>query len=267
MAVRARETDVIMPYILLTPGVVEVDLSTFPTGDGKPMAENFVNQVQMVGLQDALRQLLEQQGRTAAAIGGNQFLYYNPYNRRDNLAPDVYVALDVDPGSRDAWFTWEEGKAPDIVFEITSWTTRRQDLRAAPRGKRTLYGRMGMREYYVYDPAALAPPRLRAFALHGEGDEQRLEEAPLLPTEGVWSPLLGAELRPVAAPGTEWEPAGIYLRVIDPATGAPIRVGEEVRQDYQAARAQVMGLQRQLDQAEEEIAKLRAALARADNQT
>lgn len=251
MAVRARETDVTMPYILLTPGVVDVDLSAFPTGDGKPMAENFVNQVQMIGLQYALRQLLEQQGRTAAAIGGNQFLYYNPYNRRDNLSPDVYVALDVDPGSRDAWFTWEEGKAPDIVFEITSWTTRRQDLSTAPRGKRTLYGRMGVREYYVYDPAAMAPPHLRAFALHEEGDEQRLEEAPLLPTGGVWSPLLRAELRPVAVRGMEWEPAGIYLRVIDPATGAPIRVGEEMRQDYRVARERVVALQEQLTHIEQ----------------
>jgi len=250
MAVRARETNTTTPYILLTPGVVDVDLSTFPTDDGKPMAETFVNQVQMVGLQYAVRRLLEAQGRDAA-IGGNQFLYYNPYNRRDNLSPDAYVALDVAPGARDAWFTWSEGKAPDIVFEITSWTTRRQDLSTAPRGKRALYGRMGVREYYVYDPAALAPPHLRAFALHGDGQEQRLEEVTLLPSGGVRSPLLRAELRPVATPGTEWEPAGIYLRVIDPAADEPIRVAEEVQQDYQAALAQVMGLQERLTEVEQ----------------
>jgi len=137
------------------------------------------------------------------------------------------------------------------VFEITSWTTRRQDLSTAPRGKRALYGRMGVREYYVYDPAALAPPHLRAFALQGNGQEQRLEEVTLLPSGGLRSPLLGAELRPVATPGTEWEPAGIYLRVIDPATDEPIRVAEEVRQDYQAALARVMGLQERLTEVEQ----------------
>ncbi len=45
MAMRARETDVTTPYILLTPGVVEVDLSTFPTGDGKPVAETYANYI------------------------------------------------------------------------------------------------------------------------------------------------------------------------------------------------------------------------------
>jgi len=227
---------------------VEVDLSSFPTGDGKPMAENFVNQIQMIGLQDASRQLLESQGRPRAAIGGNQFLYYNQHNRRDNLSPDVYVALDVEPGARNVWFTWVEGKAPDIVFEITSPSTQQKDLSMAPRGKLTLYGQLGVREYYVYDPAAEGAMqlRLRAFALQGEGAEMRLEEAALLEGGGAWSPLLRAELRPVETPGTEWEPAGVYLRVIDTATDAPIRVGDEVRQDYQAERAQVIGLQEQV---------------------
>jgi len=101
-----------------------------------------------------------------------------------------------------------------------------------------------VREYYVYDPAALAPPRLRAFTLQGDGDELRLEEVLLLPSGGVWSALLRAELRPAWASGTEWEPAGTYLRVIDPTTDAPVRVGDEVRQDYQAAREQVAALQR-----------------------
>ncbi len=305
MAMRAHETDVSTPDILLTPGVVEVNLSTFPTGDGKPMAENFVNGLQMTGLQDSLRRLLEAQERTNAAIGGNQFLYYNPYNKRDNLSPDAYVALDVDPGARDVWFTWEEGKAPDIVFEITSPSTRRKDLSTEPRGKLTLYGRMGVREYYVYDPALKRTrtprPRLYAFTLQGKGMQTwRLEETALLPDGGVWSPLLRAELRPVVTPDTEWEPAGVYLRVIDPETGAPIRVGEEIRQDYQAAREQaqaareqaqaareqaqaarerVMGLQEQLTReemarqdaeqrarrAEEELERLRAARAQAEN--
>ncbi len=211
----------------------------------------------MIGLQHAMRQLLEAQGRTRAAIGGDQFLYYNPHNRRDNLSPDVYAALDVRPGSRDVWFTWEEGKAPDIVFEITSWTTRRQDLSTALRGKRTLYGRMGVREYYVYDPAAMAPPHLRAFALQGEEDERRLEEVALLPDGGVWSPLLRAELRPVAIRGIEWEPNAIYLRVIDPTTGAPIRVGEEALQDYRAAQEQVVALQQDYRVAQEQVVALR----------
>ncbi len=175
MARRAYRTAATTPELASAFTPADVDLSSFPTSDGKPMAENFVNLVQMIGLQYALRQLLETQGRTRAAIGGNQFLYYNPANKRDNLSPDVYVALDVEPGSRDAWFTWEEGKAPDIVFEIASPSTWRQDVSTAPRGNLTLYGRLGVREYYVYDPAALVPPHLRAFAWRDE--DTALEEA------------------------------------------------------------------------------------------
>jgi len=242
---------------------VEVDLSTFPTGDGKPMAENFVNGLQMIGLQHALRRLLEMQGRLPAAIGGNQFLYYNRHNRRDNLSPDAYVALDVASGGRNVWFTWVEGKAPDIVFEITSPSTQRQDLSTAPRGKVTLYGQLGVREYYVYDPAAegAMQPRLRAFALRGEGIERRLVEVALLPDGGVWSALLAVELRPVVAPGTEWEPAGTYLRVIDPATDAPIRVGEEAYQDYRVAREQIAALEQ-----DNQAARARVAALEQDNQ-
>jgi len=269
MAMRAHETDVSTPDILLTPGVVEVDLSTFPTGDGKPMAENFVNGLQMTGLQDALRRLLEAQDRANAAIGGNQFLYYNPYNKRDNLSPDAYVALDVAPGARDVWFTWTEGKAPDIVFEITSPSTRRKDLSTEPRGKLTLYGRMGVREYYVYAPALKRTrtprPRLYAFTLQGKGMQTwRLEETALLPSGGVWSPILRAELRPVVTPDTEWEPAGVYLRVIDPTTGAPIRVGEEIRQDYQAAREQAQTAREQAQTAREQAMGLQEQLTREE---
>jgi len=77
----------------------------------------------------------------------------------------------------------------------------------------------------------------------------------------VWSALLGAELRPARAPGTEWEPGGIYLRVIDPLTGAPIRVGDEMRQDYQAAREQVAALQR-----DNQVARAQVAAFQRDNQ-
>ena len=249
---RAYRTATTTPELAAAFAPADVDLSSFPTSDGKPMAENFINQIQMIGLQYALRQLLERQGQTRAAIGGNQFLYYNPYNKRDNLSPDVYAALDVEPGSRDAWFTWKEGKAPDIVFEIASPSTWRQDVSTAPRGKLTLYGQLGVREYYVYNPTALAPPHLRAFVRRDEG--AALEEARLLPNGGVWSVLLGAELRPAWASGTAWESAGTYLRVIDPVTGAPIRVGDEVRQDYQAAREQITALQRDNQVMREQVA-------------
>jgi len=220
------------------PDAPGVDLSTFPTSDGKPVAETYANYIQMTILQLALRQLLQSQGQPPAVIGGNQFLYYNRHNKREHLSPDVYVGFDLAPPSfREVWFTWKEGKAPDIVFEITSPSTQRKDLSREPRGKLTLYAQLGVREYYVYDPQLVMFPPLRGFTLI----QGRLEEASLLPSGGAWSELLRAELRAMAA--IEWERPGIYLRVINPATGAPIHVDEEVLQDYRAAQERVTALE------------------------
>ncbi len=253
MVTRAHETGTLNLF-------PDVDLASFPTGDGKPVAENLANLLQMVGLQYGVRGLLAMQGRFNAAVGGNQFLYYNPHNRRENLSPDAYVALDVPPGGRQVWFTWVEGKAPDIVFEITSRTTRKNDIGTGSRGKRTLYAALGVREYYVYDPAGAMRPRLRGYALR----QDTLVDVPLLPTGGVWSPLLRAELRPTHVPDTQWEPEGTYLRVIDPATDEPIHVGEEVEQDYRAARQQLTVAERQLTMAERQLDAAQERLVREE---
>ncbi len=195
----------------------EIDWDTFPGSDGEPMAETVENAIQMVDLQFALRCLLETQGRVRVAVGGNQLMYYNQRNGRDHISPDVYAALDVAPGLRPTWRTWEEGKFPDIVFEITSPSTEDVD-----RGsKLELYARLGAREYYIYDPQQVMVPPLRAYARRGD----TLTPLALLPTGAVVSPLLGAELRPV----------GIYLRIIDPSTGLPFRTADEERHDRIAA--------------------------------
>ena len=43
---------------------------------------------------------------------------------------------------------WEEGKAPDFVLEVASKSTWREDL--GP--KRDIYARLGVKEYWLYDP-------------------------------------------------------------------------------------------------------------------
>lgn len=71
----------------------------------------------------------------------------------------------------------EEGHAPQVVFEISSKTTR-DDLGVKMR----LYAQLGVEEYYLYDPTGdyLEPP-LAAFRLVGGGfvPMQPVEEAPV----------------------------------------------------------------------------------------
>jgi Uma2 family endonuclease len=222
----------------------EIDFSTFPESDGEPMAETVENMIQMTNLIYALRVLLETQGHTRVAVGGNQFLYYNPHNGRDHVSPDVYVALDVEPGNRPTWKTWLEGKCPDVVFEISSPSTRDQDLGF----KRDLYARLGAKEYYIYDPQQAMEPPFVGYALRGG----RLERRAALPGGGIRSPLLGAELRQV----------GIYLRVIDPATDEPFPEPDEERRDRLIAENRALVAEDRVLAAVEE-ARAAAAHARA----
>ncbi len=210
----------------------EIDFSTFPTGDGQPMAETFANTLQMVDLEWALQALFDQQGRIGTTtVGGNQFVYYNPANGRDNISPDVYVAFDVPPPAPPKWQTWVQGKFPDIVFEITSSSTHGEDIGR----KRGLYARLGAREYYIFDPQQETTPSFLGFASR----DGRMEPLPHVSSGGVLSPLLGAELRPMSMGATERRPSGVWLRVIDPLAGTPIAVFEEERAILRAARASV----------------------------
>jgi len=61
---------------------------------------------------------------------------------------DVFVVLGVPKGDRRTFKVWEEGKSPDVVFELTSDSTRREDLGL----KRWLYSQLGVREYCLFDP-------------------------------------------------------------------------------------------------------------------
>ncbi len=219
----------------------DIDFSTFPDSDGQPMAETHANAVQMVDLQWTLQTLFARQGRAATtAVGGNQFVYYNPANGRDDISPDVYVIFDHPPPVPPKWQTWVEGKFPDIVFEITSPSTEAQDLSVARGGKRRLYAEQGAREYYIYDPQQVMVPPLLGYESRGG----RMEPLSALPSGGVWSPLLGAELRPLAMPETPRRPAGVWLRVIDPWTGQPIPIAEEEHDELQAARQQLTAEER-----------------------
>ena len=243
-----------------------IDFSTFPESDGEPMAETSTNAIQMVDLQWTLQTLFDRQGRLeTTTVGGNQMMYYNEHNGWEHISPDVYVIFDRPPPAPPSWKTWIEGKFPDIVFEITSPSTQREDLSARPRGKLTLYERLGVREYYVYDPQQEMVPSFYGFELR----EGLLEPLAPLAGGGIMSPLLGAELRPLATPQTRRHPAGTWLRVLDPWTIQPIQIAPEEHDAFLAAVEQLTMTQEQLTMTREQLteearARLLAARRVAD---
>jgi len=241
----------------------DIDWSAFPESDGAPMDETFANEIQMFDLFWTLQILFHRQGRgRSTTVGGNQFIYYNPANGRDNISPDVYVAFDRAPFAPPKWQTWIEGKFPDIVFEITSPSTHNIDLSEAPDGKRTRYARLGAKEYYIFDPQQETYPPFLGFELRGE----RLEPVSLLASGGIYSTLLEAELRPMPIKEGVLRPAGKWLRVIDSRTGQPIPVTDQLRQDLeteQQARSKAEQARVEAEQARVEAEQARGEAEQA----
>ncbi len=126
----------------------------YPTSDGKPMAETDWHRDLMVLLIEMLRAFYHGQ---RVYISGNLLVFYEQGNRRRHVSPDVFVVRGVDSHIRDNYLIWEEGRAPEVVIEVTSRTTRREDrIRKMALYRDTLR----VREYFLFDPYGewLDPP-------------------------------------------------------------------------------------------------------------
>lgn len=96
---------------------------------------------------------------------GNLLLFYEEGNPYKHLSPDVLVADGRPKHERDYYQLWVEGKAPDFVIEVTSKSTRPENLGV----KKGLYALMGVRDYFIFDPLReYLTPALRAYRLEGE---------------------------------------------------------------------------------------------------
>ena len=72
--------------------------------------------------------------------------------------PDLLIAFDVDPvanRARKGYLIPEQGKPPDFVLEVASDSTYRRDVTI----KRADYARMGVLEYWRFDPDGGLPNR------------------------------------------------------------------------------------------------------------
>jgi Uma2 family endonuclease len=53
------------------------------------------------------------------AVGSEQFVYWDPSDPRQCLAPDLIVRMGAEPGPFPTWKTWERG-APHLAVEVVS---------------------------------------------------------------------------------------------------------------------------------------------------
>jgi Uma2 family endonuclease len=125
----------------------------YPESDGKPMGETDLHRYWMIRIYDILRWRYRQQ---RVYVGSDLLVYYTEGIPQHFVVPDDFVVLNSDPGPRRVFKVWEEGAAPNVVFEVTSRKTRQRDS----HGKPGVYATIGVQELFLFDPTAdyLQPP-------------------------------------------------------------------------------------------------------------
>jgi Uma2 family endonuclease len=185
----------------------------YPTTDGRPMAETDWHRDLMMDLILTLQAFFA--GDDQVYVSGNLLIFYVPGDRRRHLSPDVFVVKGVGKHQRSNYLIWKEGRGPDIVIEITSPTTREEDL----DHKMTLYRDvLKVPEYFLFDPKLeyLDPP-MQGFRLH---------DGKYLPIEPVNGRL------PSEVLGLHLEQDRRTLRLYNPATGERLPTTAERLADY-----------------------------------
>lgn len=145
------------------------DVSQLITEDDKPV-DNILSERNMRLLTESLHASWKgPKGNRPFVALANVALFYTPHD--DPLVPDVLVSLDVTPPSAGglqekryrSYFIWEYGKRPDIVIEIVSNSTGREDSY-----KLRQYGWIGIDYYIIFDPYQyLSDQILRVYERHG----------------------------------------------------------------------------------------------------
>jgi Putative restriction endonuclease len=184
-------------------------------------------------IRTALYQALQLAFGATAAIGSEQFVYWDPTDPRQCLSPDLFVRVGFPDYLFRTWKVWENG-APQIAVEVISPSDERdRDWDA----KLVRYRRLGVMELVRFDP---------------ESSERTLR---------VWDSCEGdlVERQPAEQVASNWL-SGYWVVVIDPVLGPTIRLSRDAsgRNLYPTpAEASLV--------AEQRIRELEAELSRRDH--
>ena len=192
----------------------------YPESDGKPMAETDLHAQCLIDLRTALDNYFRNDPNVY--VSGNLLVYYVEGNPAKSFAPDVFVVRGVPKGQRRTYKLWEEGVVPQVIIELTSRKTWREDLQT----KWELYRELGVQEYFIFDPAYdyLDDP-LVGYRLAG-GKYEVLE----VNDQRIKSDALGLEL----------VDTGETLRLFDPHSNQLLPTAQEAQERVAELEAQLV---------------------------
>lgn len=215
----------------------------YPESDGQPMAETDLHRDLMVDHIRALRRRYLDE--PDVYVTGNLFFYFVKGNPRAVVAPDLFLVKGVPKGRRRIYKLWEEGRVPSLVIELTSDSTRDEDVSK----KKEIYERLGVDEYFLFDPYEdYLRPSLQGHRL----------------TDGRYRPIeteADGSLRSLTT-GLLLRREGERLRLVDATTGEPLSWDEEVDDEFGRERAARKAAEERVRVLEEELARLRRELKR-----
>jgi Uma2 family endonuclease len=228
-------------------------LVDYPTSDGRPMAETDLHRQDMVDVIETLEDHFAADANVY--VTGNLLLYYEEGNPRKHVAPDVFVVRGVSKEPpREYYLLWKEGRTPDLVMEITSKRTYREDQKK----KWILYRDiLKVPEYFQFDPREeYLKPSLQGHRLVAD------QYVPIAMVDGrLPSVVLGLSL----------ERDGTKLRLYDPTTGRRLRTPRERAEEAELAlRREAEARQREAEarqRAEAENERLRQRILELERQS
>lgn len=196
----------------------------YPESDGKPVAETEIHINTIFNLYGLLRNYFSD--KADVAVIADMMFYYEKGNTRKSIAPDVMVVKGVHKNPRRVFKLWEE-KTPDVIFEISSRRTWRDDLQK----KYFLYQEFGVKEYYIFDPEY---DYLRDGLVAYHLKDSKFEDVKI--KEGrIFSPALGLEV----------VDTGETLRLFNPETKKFLPTMEEMESEIEKLKTELAKLKRQ----------------------
>jgi hypothetical protein len=141
---------------------------------------------------------------------------------------------------RRSFKTWVEGVVPSCIIEVTSEETAREDLKQ----KKPTYQKIGVREYFLFDPLEdYLPHQLMGFRLTAKKYQRIKPDA----DGSLFCKELGLRL---FAEGTK-------LRLVDCMTGKRVPTWNELHEAAENAQQKIEADRRRIAELEAELARVK----------